>query len=160
MDTLRPVLAGLLGVVFLGGCGPKPCMDGEGIAPGQGLSIDGAPLCLGETSVAVTERLGAPSSSGDLGNLGARFAHATLFLSGFYSADAREVTSLTVTPGYEGRTAGGTGIGSSEADVRTEFGEPLVDPFAGGWVYPDQGIALQLQDGAVVSILVFSPASM
>ncbi len=58
MDNLHLVPATILALALLGGCGPQPCMDGEGIWPGQGVSIGGAPLCIGETAGAVAERLG------------------------------------------------------------------------------------------------------
>ncbi len=159
MGRLHLVLGALLGAVLLGGCGPQPCMEGDGIAPGQGVVVDGAPLCIGATSDALAERLGPPTSSGDLGALGVRFAHPSLSLSGFTATDG-SVTSLTVTSGYEGRTAGGTGIGSTEADVRADLGEPVPDPFTGAWVYPNQGIALQWKDGAVTSVQVFDPTAL
>lgn len=149
-----------LATALLAGCGPAPCMEGEGIVPGQGLIVDGAPLCVGGSAAAMAEALGPPPSSRDLGALGIAFGHPERSLSGFLSAPDGLVTGLTVTSGYAGRTAGGTGIGSVEADVRGDLGEPLVDPFAGAWVYREQGITLEWQEGAVVRVQIFDPTAM
>ena len=73
------------------------------------------------------------------------------------SAEDATVVSIELVAGVDAATAGGVGVGSSEADLRAELGDPIMEPFTGAWLYPDRGIAVQWQDGAVSSVHLFAP---
>lgn len=133
---------------------------GTSITPGVGVTVDGAAFALGTTLPELTARFGAPADRRDLGPLGVRFGYPALGLAGLLasSADDAPVTTVYVEPGFAGAMDAGVGLGSDEAAVRAQLGDPVVDPFAGVWWYRDAGVALQWESGAVVRVLLFRPA--
>ena len=145
------------------GCGEDevPCA-GEGIIePGVGVGAGGQAICLGEGAAALEARLGMATRSQDLGALGRRVEYdklkVTLLLGG--TSGALSLKAMYIGSGSTLKTAGGVGLGSSEAEIKAALGEPVKDPFLGAWWYPKKGITLQMEAGKVVAIQLTAAAS-
>lgn len=145
------------------GCGDdeEPCAADGVIAPGVGVGAGGKAICLGEGAAALEARLGSATRSQDLGALGRRVEYdplkVTLLLGG--ASGAMTLKAVYIGSGSTLKTAGGVALGSSEAQVKAALGDAIKDPFLGAWWYPQKGIALQLEDGKVVSVQVTAAAS-
>ena len=135
------------------------CLDEDGIVPGVGVSEAGSSLCLGDPWTTVDKRLGEPAATSDLQGAGVRLTWSEPALIGYVTSqdEAGTVDAVQLGAGVVARTGVGTGLGSDEAAVRAEFGDPLLDPMLGAWLYPSDGIAFQWQDGAVSSIHLYAP---
>ncbi len=96
----------VIAALWLVGCDEPPCMDGEGIVPGVGISEGGQAVCLGETEEAVVARLGSATVA-DLGLPGRRLTWSSPDLVAMVADGI--VTSLQVGPGFGGLTEGGLG---------------------------------------------------
>ncbi len=148
----------LLALVGTSGCVGQ-CLDEDGIVPGVGAAQDGQSLCVGDAWETVDKRLGEAVTTSDLQTAGVRLTWAEPPLTGHVSSqdEAGVVTSVQLGASVTVQTAGGVGIGSDEATVRAEFGEPTLDPMLGGWLYPASGVAFQWTDGTVSKVHLSSP---
>ena len=69
-----------------------------------------------------------------------------------------EIRIVVTPPGYEGKSAGGIGLGGTARELATGYGAPAqVQDLSQweSWIYVERGIAFQLRDGKVVSWLLF-----
>ncbi len=132
---------------------------GSSVDPGIGVHSNGVSIRIGELRSDTAGRLGQPSSARNLGSIGVLLSypdrHLSLLVSG--EGDAAPVTAIYLATGFEGRTPGGSGIGSSHADVTAEFQAAAIDPFLGTWRYAAIGIAFDWDGNAAGSITVSSP---
>ena len=72
-----------------------------------------------------------------------------------------EIIRLSVLPVFSGQTAKGTALGSGQKDLIAEYGKPSGTCLSSGgeaWAYAGRGIAFVLQNGKVVSWILFKPA--
>jgi hypothetical protein len=148
----------LLAMTTTTGCVGQ-CLDEDGIVPGVGVSEAGASLCLDEPWPTVDKRLGAPATTSDLQGAGVRLTWSEPALVGYVTSqdEVGTVSGLQLSAGVTALTAGGVGLGSDDAAVRAEFGDPLLDPLLGGWLYLSDGIGFQWDGGAVSAIHLFVP---
>lgn len=150
------ITATLLACSIWIGCGDEepPCAAEGVIVSGVGVGTGGHAVCLGEGGAALVSRLGAATRIEDLGVLGQRLTYdalkVTLLLAG--KTGAETLTAVYLGAGSTVKTAGGVGLGSSEAAVKAALGEPVKDPFVGAWWYAAKGISLQLEDGKVTAM--------
>ena len=161
---VRCLLLGLSGVLVLANAGCKDgdgedCLGGAELVAGCGASLDGNAIRVGDGRTGVEDAFGAPSSSGDLADLGVRFEYDDVPLSGLFSAADGVVTTVNLRDGFAGSTEGGVGVGSDQATVTDEFGEALSDPVLGMLWYPEAGIAFEIADGKVTRIQIFTPVT-
>jgi len=136
---------------------PNQCIGEPAIVPGVGVRTAVGQWCLDAPASAIDQAAGAAQSSWDLGDVGHRAAYPDHHLTALYSNndDPMRLTAVYLDEGVAVQTEGGVGLGSNGADVRAEFGEPVVDPFLGVWWYRDQGIALTLTADRVTRIQIF-----
>lgn len=145
----------------LGGCpakdDPNQCLGEPAIVPGVGVRTPQGQWCLDAPASVIDQAVGAAQSSWDLGGVGHRAAYPDHHLMALYSNDddPMRLTAIYLDEGVAVQTEGGVGLGSNGADVRAEFGEPVVDPFVGRWWYRDQGIAFTLTADRVTRIQLF-----
>ena len=70
----------------------------------------------------------------------------------------KEVLMVMARPGYQGRSAKGTRIGSRELDVLAAYGDPVrrLETTQGhSWGYDQHRIAFQFERARVVSWLIY-----
>lgn len=101
---------------------------------------------------------GAPTKKKTLlGDLEIRmFANGVLVVS-----REGEIVRLSVAPPFQGRTAAGMALGAAWKDLSARYGRPSTVLPSGAeeaWVYPDRGITFILQNGKVVSWILFRRA--
>jgi len=147
---------------LMGSCGDEeqsPCASQGQLVPGQGVGAGGTSICVGQGGTALDTALGAPSVTLDMGQVGQRVVYEKLNLALLYSGKGtgRAVRAIYLGPASTLKTAGGVGIGSTEAQVKAALGAPAKDPFIGALWYPQLGITLQLEAGKVATIMVTSP---
>jgi hypothetical protein len=160
--TLRWLLPLISAVLCLAACSKeeKCTVTEPSIVPGVGVNTGNGAVCLGNKASTTRKALGSTPVTEDMGGLGVRFSYSQHNLSGLFSGNGKNstVTAIYLRDGIGVRTAGGVGLGSTEAEVTAEFGSPVVDPFLGAWVYRSAGIAFQFTNGAVSRIQLFKPA--
>lgn len=157
---MRGLAIGMMVMLWLGATGcVGQCLDEDGIVPGVGVAQDGESLCLGDAWETVDKRLGEADVTSDLQAAGVRLTWAAPPVVGHVSSqdEAGLVTGIQLGASVTARTPGGVGIGSDEAAVRSEFGEPVLDPMLGAWLYPGSGIAFQWSEGAVTTMHLSPP---
>ncbi|MFH2009619.1 MAG: hypothetical protein ABI333_23705 [bacterium] len=136
------------------------CIGEPSIVPGVGVRTASGQWCLGAPASAIEQAVGAAQAEEDLAAVGLRVAYPDHRLTALYGGDrALGLQSIYLDSGVGVQTSGGVGVGSTGADVRAEFGEPLVDPFLGTWWYRGRGIAFELVSDAVVRIQIFTPVT-
>lgn len=154
------VLAILVPAIFaLGpaaGCNSAPCTPAAQIDPGVGVLVADKAVCLGDSMDNIEGALGKGAVRWDMGRLGMRVSypdhHLTLLYSGCNAGDT--LVAIYLQGGATGKTKGGVGIGSAEAAVKAELGEPTIDPFLKARIYRKLGIAVQLEGGKVSRVQV------
>ena len=145
------------------GSDPKPDAasgaSGAAVTPGSGVRAADKDLLLGATLSSLREGFGDPSDKRDMGALGLRISYPYLHLSAMLvgSGDGAVVRSITAHPGFDEGAAEKRWLGATEEAVEAELGEPVRDPFLGGWWYRGRGIAFEMKDGAVAGLTVFAP---
>ncbi|MBM4370419.1 MAG: hypothetical protein FJ098_02110 [Deltaproteobacteria bacterium] len=142
------------------GAGPEPGADDTGppagseIQPGVGIVAGGVEVALGDARAAIEERLGPAPRSRDVDLLGVRLEYPELGLTLGLAGPGPEdpVTALELAAPFEGLTAEGVGIGSTEEEVSELCAGTIRDPFQGSWWCPEAGLVFQWEDSLVARI--------
>lgn len=136
---------------FVLGCGDDDDGDGIGdIVPGEKIE----PIKLGDTYEEVKSKLGQDPDEDECFGDGCTLVYLDKGIVAYTLFG--DVWAVDAIPNYKGKTAGGVGIDSTEAEVIDEFGEPeeIVDVYF--YAYWTQGIGFVIEHTVNV-IDVFEP---
>lgn len=130
------------------------------IEAGEGIHLDQQELSFGSTLAELKSSFGEKLFTRDLGAGMHRFRIADAPVSGLLKGSGEEavLSSITLVPGFNGKTAEGIGIGSSRSELASAYGEGQDDPFLAAAWYDTSGLVFEWNNDNVIRIHLKDPA--
>ncbi len=131
-----------------------PQVEGS-IETGVGIHIEQQELKLGAATADLENIFGDNIIIRELGENFESFIIADTPISGFLQGSS--VSSITLMPGFKGKSTDGLGLGSSRSDVESKIGAGKKDPFLEADWYENHGLVIEWENDAIIRMHMRAP---